>query len=569
MVNTSLFTTLWTFLALALQARSVHGVGSGGIKLDFQIKRGDEIADIFLEHDEPYIMKRDGVEVSMRNRRTFYLAELEVGSNEDKVGTLVDTGSSDLWIMGSGVDCRLDRSYKKRNVIILDNEVLDDEVLGNEKDLKASKTIKGEAKQAQSIDSSYYTNPFAGDDSCTGYGSFSTSGSDSFRLNSSAPRFSIQYLDGTTATGVYGRDTVGVGNSSVENLSFAVVNVSSSDISVLGIGLPGLQTTYSGSNLNAFSNRYTYENLPMRMRSQGLINRAAYSLYLGQKYASAGTLLFGAVDTEKFNGNLLTVPIINTLRSRGYDTPIRMEVELSSISFNNSENEAEISGSPYSALLDSGTTLTFLPTNLLQIVGESIGGTYNSRIGLYSVPCTSDPNVFFVLNFSGAKIRVPLADLLLSSGSSCYLGLLNLQDDYILVGDNVLRSAYIVYDIDNLEISLAQARYTEDENIVEIQNSIPSALAITNSPTNVATSFSHNTASTAASTTLSYSSGTYQSSTTSGATSYLNPASTGASGSNSTTTGGSQNTNSANTVDFGIIKNFLFVCAIMFFLFDY
>lgn len=48
--------------------------------------------------------------------------------------------------------------------------------------------------------------------------------------------------------------------------------------------------------------------------------------------------------------------------------------------------------------------------------------------------------------------------------------------DYILFGDNVLRSAYLVYDLDDFEISIAQARYTTEEDISVISSSVPNAI---------------------------------------------------------------------------------------------
>ena len=40
--------------------------------------------------------------------------------------------------------------------------------------------------------------------------------------------------------------------------------------------------------------------------------------------------------------------------------------------------------------------------------------------------------------------------------------------DYNILGDNFLRSAYIVYDLDDNEISLAQVKYTTASNIAAL-----------------------------------------------------------------------------------------------------
>lgn len=87
-----------------------------------------------------------------------------------------------------------------------------------------------------------YESYYGGSNTCTSYGTFNTENSDSFVQNDT-DTFVIGYADGTFASGIWGHDTVRIGNLSVEDLSFAVANESSSDIGVLGIGLPGLEVT--------------------------------------------------------------------------------------------------------------------------------------------------------------------------------------------------------------------------------------------------------------------------------------------------------------------------------------
>ena len=76
-----------------------------------------------------------------------------------------------------------------------------------------------------------------------------------------------------------------------------------------------------------------------------------------------------------------------------------------------------------------------------------------------------------VFNFSkNAKISVPASEFAASLQGDdgqpydkCQL-LFDVNDANIL-GDNFLRSAYIVYDLDDNEISLAQVKYTSASSI--------------------------------------------------------------------------------------------------------
>lgn len=64
--------------------------------LDFTVHRGDSRNDRGMERKT--LVKRDGVELKVENKNIFYIANLEIGSQKEKVQVLVDTGSSDLWV---------------------------------------------------------------------------------------------------------------------------------------------------------------------------------------------------------------------------------------------------------------------------------------------------------------------------------------------------------------------------------------------------------------------------------------------------------------------------------------
>lgn len=457
-------------------------------RLGFDIHRGDNTFDTSPDY-QPEVRKRDGsVEMVISNQRTFYMASLAVGSEENKVSVLVDTGSSDFWLMSHDVDCvAAPSSFSKRDVVIspfpdaelpTTNEKVVDKA--NKKDscvffcetdtdtLTATTVVIGGGHVGGETSTARET----GSNTCTQYGSFNTGESSSFKSNDSAPDFSIVYGDETSANGTWGYDTVVISNATIHDLSFAVVNQTDSNVGVLGIGLPGLETTYSSGG----SNRYQYENLPLKMRSSGLIAKSAYSLYLGEASASTGTVLFGAVDHAKYSGQLTTVPIINTLKSWGYSQPIRLEVAVDGIYINDSSTDYTVTSNTYSALLDSGSTLSYFPVALIKRLGETLGGSYSSNIGAYVINCFDDDSVTFTIDFNGAKVAVPLPNLVMKYGGTCLLGVLPQTSSYILFGDNVLRSAYLVYNLDDYEISIAQAKYTKDEDIEVISDSVPSAV---------------------------------------------------------------------------------------------
>ncbi|CAK9437921.1 uncharacterized protein LODBEIA_P22990 [Lodderomyces beijingensis] len=502
----------------------------GFYKIDFNVRRGSSRADLSPRHDQtPRFVKRaDGAgdfTLQISNQQTFYMADLYIGSNEDKNQVLVDTGSSDLWVMSHDLNC-LPRgtTLQKRdpkNVFRFGTGA----TFPKDVDEKTGKKRKRDAGgvELQELDFAptkvqrdddgsasgnvyttiYFTGtslpsefsslfpdgpggggfssalpgsaPSAsagsgsgsgGTNTCTSYGSFNTENSDSFVQNRTSS-FLIQYADGTHALGIWGHDTVKLGNVSVPNLSFAVANETSSDIGVLGIGLPGLQTTTQYG--------YMYENLPLKLKSDGIIDKVVFSLYLARASDSAGSVLFGAVDHAKYEGSLTTVPMLRTYQQIPY--PVRFEVEVTNIAFNNSGNQVTIDSSSMGVVLDSGSTLSYLRSSQIQSIASQLNGRYSSSAGAYLVDCSlQSSRATLDIEFTSKVIRVPVSDLIFpASRTQCFLGLSeqSQSSNYILFGDNVLRSAYVVYDLENYSISLAQAYYTNDEDIEVITDTIP------------------------------------------------------------------------------------------------
>lgn len=483
-------------------------------KLDFDINRGNHVDDMDVDN-KPQLVKRDAFTMEVTNQQTFYLAQLELGSNKDKVGVLVDTGSSDLWVMSHDVECLASPSSKRRakrdNIGIHVGDIN----IGHGHKLTPTKSIVNDADPLGDIFSALgfgTDDPFPNGppgtgsgglgsgsglggqetNSCTSYGSFATGKSSSYHANNSAPQFEIEYADGTEAVGSWGYDDVTIANTTVNDLSLAVVNITSSNIGVLGIGLPGLEVTFSSANE---ARPYQYENLPIKLVNQGVINKAAYSLYLGDSSSKRGSILFGAVDNAKYSGTLKSVPIVNSL-SQFFDTPLRLEINVDDISINSSSSSpASITSNGYAALLDTGSTLSYFPDALFRKTGRMLGLSYSNTIGAFIIDCNVDSDISLTFDFSGAQINAPLSDFVLqATRSECYLGILSQGDsssagnsadetNYILLGDNFLRNAYVVYDLDDLTISLAQAKYTSDEDIEVISSSIPNAQVISSATT--------------------------------------------------------------------------------------
>lgn len=142
-----------------------------------------------------------------------FFLDLEIGSHKDPVKVLLDTGSSDLWV--------------------------------------ASKHVCSSKHDDNDSESTY---------DCEEYGSFNAKKSKTFRSNHT--EFFLSYGDTTCAKGVFGRDTVIIGNTTVKDVNLAVASFTNSSSGVLGIGYEATESTYFEVDTQY---SYEYVNFPEKL----------------------------------------------------------------------------------------------------------------------------------------------------------------------------------------------------------------------------------------------------------------------------------------------------------------
>ena len=320
---------------------------------------------------------------------------------------------------------------------------------------------------------------------CQQSGTYNANDSSTYEYVNSA--FLIKYADGSQAAGDYATDTVVLGGLSLSNVQFGIGYDSSSGQGILGVG-------YMTNEALIGTTGRTYTNVPQQLVDDGVISANAYSLWLNDLDASTGSILFGGVDTAKYNGDLQTVPVI---KEQGvYQEFI---IALTGLTAN---GQSILSPSDaIGVLLDSGSSLSYLPSSITDNLYSAFNAEYNSNAGAAIVSCdlaTNNPNTNVEFSFSGATISVPLDELVLIDGYNrrnqpiCILGISESGDDGTAVlGDTFLRSAYVVYDLENNEISLAQTNFnaTGDSSVSEItsgDSGVPGASLVASPVTQVA-----------------------------------------------------------------------------------
>ncbi|KAL4737227.1 aspartic peptidase domain-containing protein [Aspergillus similis] len=370
------------------------------------------------------------------NEETLYFCNLTIGTPGQSLRLILDTGSSDLW-------CNA-----------------------------ANSTLCSSPK-----------------DPCRISGSFDPSSSSSYSYISSD--FNITYADGTGAAGDYATDTVRIGDATIKDFQFGIGYTSSSAEGVLGIGYPSneVQVARYGDD--------PYPNLPRFLMQNGFVQSSAYSLWLNDLEANTGSILFGGVDTEKYHGDLQTLPI-QTVNGE-YSELI---VALTGVSLDTEAMKHTVSSDalPAAVLLDSGSSLSYLPDSIVEKIYDDLGITYEPSTGAGYAPCNlAGHNINVTFTFSSPEIAVGIDELIIDAGDlhfsngerACIFGLVPAGDSTAVLGDTFLRSAYVVYDLTNNEISLAKTNFNSTRsNVLEIgtgSNAVPGATKVSHPVTSVVT----------------------------------------------------------------------------------
>jgi len=390
------------------------------------------------EKHEQALRKRDAERLALQKRSPFtvelgnvdylgggfYYVNASVGTPAQEVQLDIDTGSSDVWMFGVG-----------------------------------------------SCDETTST--------CSG-GTFDETKSST--LDVIAPGlFKIQYFtQGSGVVGDYVGDNFSIGGQMIKNLTMGVATQAESvNTGIMGIGFDTNEALYQEELAAGYQDITPYPNLVDEMKKQGLIGTRSYSLYLDDIEAATGSIIFGGYDKAKFEGDLGILDIQPDATSGLYTS---FGVILSSIGLTDSSGSTVLStpSMPNIVVLDSGTAFTIIPADLLTEITTYLGAindeTYSwiVRCDLNGIAGTLD---YQFAGPTGPVVSVPFEELAVpildfktdepitdgKGNEICRLGLSapSQANEPLLFGDTFLRSAYVVYDLDNLQIGIAQTIYNE------------------------------------------------------------------------------------------------------------
>ncbi|EPS45060.1 hypothetical protein H072_1003 [Dactylellina haptotyla CBS 200.50] len=312
---------------------------------------------------------------------------------------------------------------------------------------------------------------------CNIYGTYNANSSVTYEYFASD--LSIAYLSGEGATGDYANDTVTVGSATLDNYYFGIMYNSTVSTSILGVSFDRLEF---GAYLDP--PRF-YRNFPLALVDTGYIPSAAFSLYLNniQDQSAGGSIIFGGIDTEKYCGPLVKVPLV----AGSFLGITEYTVDLQGVSGTRDGKPVVFPAGAASlgpTLLDSGTSLVILPDDLANEILTFLNATLKPGDILPKVSCNvMMEDISFNFKFDAITINVPITQVvgIPDENNLCFVGIspgsVFGDSSTTLLGDTFLSSAYTVFDIDNKNIYLAQAKFNAArENIVQIEagvNGVP------------------------------------------------------------------------------------------------
>ncbi len=245
----------------------------------------------------------------------------------------------------------------------------------------------------------------------------------------------------------------------------------------MGIGWGTLRPANTGGT--------AYPNIIDQLAAQNVTQSRAFSLDLGSIDSAAGSIIFGGIDTKKYYGALEKVSILKAAASPDKFSRYWINMNSMGVTQPGSKTSTSVFKGTQGVFLDSGGTLSQLPSKIVTAIVALFPGAVNVGSGQYTVPCSTFNQTGSVeFGFGNTTISVPYHQFVWLAGNDrqgkpqCALGVMATDDNTYVLGDTFLRSAFVVYDQDNEQMHLANSANC-GTNLVAIGKGVDAVPSIT------------------------------------------------------------------------------------------
>eukprot|EP00117_Sycon_ciliatum_P031053 scpid62668/ scgid24363/ Cathepsin E-A len=351
-----------------------------------------------------------------------YFGAIYVGTPPQKFFVQFDSGSSNLWVVSSRVDCHKKATHLKKSKGLF--------MAGN------ATGCPNLRRYDHSLSSTYA---------------------------SQQRSFSLTYGSGLVR-GVFGHDSVTIGGATMKNVLFAEATLLSLEFrngeydGIMGLGRSSIAVGQAPT-------------ITHYLKSQGLINTAAFSIYLNtvennaaEKAVDGGRLVFGGVDPRHYTGKIYYVAVYDdafwTFNILSMTVPVSVNnVQLGAL---------DLCPGGCQAIADTGTSLIVGPQKAVDKLNVALGAINTSvkLMGIFTqLRCTAEHPV----------IRMAVQGVTINLTSKTYLLRMNITDDdgtqraicvstflasnispSWILGDSFLKAFLTVFDYENKRIGFAK-----------------------------------------------------------------------------------------------------------------
>ncbi|KAK4107415.1 vacuolar protease A precursor [Canariomyces notabilis] len=274
---------------------------------------------------------------------------------------------------------------------------------------------------------------------CYLHNKYDSSASSTYKANGSS--FEIKYGSGSLS-GFVSQDTMTIGDITIKGQDFAEAT-----------NEPGLAFAFGRFDgiLGLGFDRISVNGIVppfYKMVEQKLIDEPVFAFYLSDTDGES-EVVFGGVDKARYKGKITTIP----LRRKAY-----WEVDFNSISYGDDTAELENTG----VILDTGTSLNALPSQLAEMLNAQIGAKKNYA-GQYAIDCNKRDSLKDVsFNLAGYNFTLSPYDYVLEVSGSCISTFFGMDfpaptGPLAILGDAFLRRYYTIYDLGAGTVGIAEA----------------------------------------------------------------------------------------------------------------
>lgn len=243
-----------------------------------------------------------------------------------------------------------------------------------------------------------------------------------------------------------------------------------------------------------------YNPFVFNLAAQGIIKEPVFSVFLNSisETGWAGEIMLGGIDDSKYTGELNYLPVASLTAkassssstnsssggNSGYYYWMVYGQGLGVKNSNTGNNPGWKLREVGAYILDTGTTLTYLPTSVASDIVAAFAGpdgfALDRQSGVFIVDCATakSPARFELVMSQSSKVSanplvlsVPAKELVIpidtssaDTANTCMFGIAPLGGsggigaNMYLIGDSVLRSAYMVFDMGQNRVGLAATK---------------------------------------------------------------------------------------------------------------